>query len=60
MTNRTKTDWAYKKAEKLQQAVMDHLWFTPLGHINERKLEDRRMIAAALRRAYQKGLHANG
>lgn len=57
--NRTKTDWAYKQAQKIQQQVADLVWYTPHDRIKTARAENVRKIAGVLRRvvrnAYQRG-----
>lgn len=57
--NRTKTDWAYKQAQKIQQDVVDMALYTPHAIISRQRAENVRKIAGVLRRvsrcAYQRG-----
>jgi len=57
--NRTKTDWAYKKAQKIQQTVVDLTLYTPHLCISKCRADNVRQIAGILRRisqsAYQRG-----
>jgi hypothetical protein len=55
-TNRTKIDWAYRQAVKIQQTVADVVWFTPHDRNAKARADNVREIAAILRRAQRRGL----